>query len=69
MSKLSWVATGFALSGQICMIFKNPLSFILWSIGEGILLYSSLKRKEYGEVSFFTLYIVTNIIALVAWSR
>jgi hypothetical protein len=65
---VGWIASVFALTGQILMIFKNPWAFVAWSLGEGLLLIVSYKRKQWGEVMFFTVYVVTNLIALYVWS-
>jgi 4-hydroxybenzoate polyprenyltransferase len=64
---IPWLATALALGGQVLMIFKSPLAFILWSMGEGILLVYSVRGKRWAEVTFFTLYITTNLTALLVW--
>jgi hypothetical protein len=66
---IGWVATCFGLSGQILMIFESPLAFVTWSVAEGLLLLLALKRKSWGEVSFFTVYVITNLIALAVWTK
>jgi hypothetical protein len=64
---LGWLAAILALAGQVAMIFKSPLAFILWTLGEGLMLSFAIKRKKYGEVTFFSLYIITNCVALLVW--
>jgi hypothetical protein len=66
-STSGWIASIFALAGQITIIFKNPTAFLLWTVGEGILLFLALRRKSWGEVVFFTLYVLTNIVAYLKW--
>jgi hypothetical protein len=66
-NKMGWIAAIFALAGQIAIIFKSPVAFLFWTVGEGLLLMLSVRRKRWGETTFFTLYVITNLIALLVW--
>jgi hypothetical protein len=66
---LGWVAATFALAGQIAMIFQNPIAFVLWTVGEAMMLFFAFTRKSWGETAFFTCYVVTNLVALYTWQN
>ncbi len=65
---LKWLAPIFACAGQMLIIFGNPLAFVCWTVGEGILLYHDYKRKEASEIIFMLIYVITNIVALINWT-
>lgn len=62
-----WIATSLSIGGAPFVIAKSVVGQWLWSFGALCWLYLALRKKDWPQVALWSVYLLLDIIAIVAW--
>ncbi len=62
-----WIATFLSITGAILNAFLIKEGFYLWGISNIFWVILGFKKKMYGMVLTFSVYLIINIIGLIYW--
>ena len=66
---LSCVATILGICGALLNVYKFKWAFIIWNIGNLILIYKAIEIKDYPNMILFIFYFIINIKGFIKWKN
>lgn len=66
---LSCTATILGIGGALLNIYKFKWAFIIWNIGNLILIYKAIDAKDYPNMILFIFYFIINIKGFIKWKN
>ena len=67
ISLVGWVGFCFTVVGQLLMIAKKSVSFLIWNIPNTIQLILAVLRKNNPLTVIFSFYILINFVSFILW--
>lgn len=66
---LSCIATILGIVGATLNIYKFKWSFLVWNLGNLILIYKAIEIKDYPNLVLFIFYFSLNVKGYIKWGK
>lgn len=66
---LMWLFVGFAMCGNVFIIYKQPQGFFYWIIADLAFMVNNLANEQYAGAFIFLMYMVLSVIGLIKWEN
>jgi len=64
---VSWLAFVLAVTGNILVVLKIRIAFVIWNLANIIWIYLAASRADWAQVALFTLYVLLNVWGFIRW--
>lgn len=66
---IGWITFVICIGAYIFVIKKIRWGFMIWNVGNGILLTEAWLRKDYGQCALWLTYTVLNCVGFIKWRK
>jgi membrane protein implicated in regulation of membrane protease activity len=66
---LAWIGSIISIIANFLAAKKFKIAPILWLIGTGLLLFTSITKQDWSNVFLFAIYEVLNIYMAIEWNK
>ena len=67
LKQWEWIASSVSIMGTILNAFLRIEGFYFWIFGNTIWIYVGCKRKMYGVVMMFSVYLIISFVGIYYW--